>query len=254
MSKFKTYRDYASFRTHVKFVSRHVFDSEAKDFLDTVLKTSKERKTIIEAGTILWRAQEGNDWREIDNNNNKIDVPCAHHPLRMTPLKNKASEGRVNPKGIPVLYLASLKNTALSEVRPSVGEFVSVAQFKIEKQLNIINCSLGHDSGINLFLREPSPAECEKAVWNDIDRAFSEPVTNGEFSADYAPTQIIAELFKSKGFDGIIYKSYLGNGYNLALFDVSSAEIINCSLYEVEALEYKFKETGDRYFINKTVK
>ena len=49
---------------------------------------------------------------------------------------------------------------------------------------------------------EPDPAEREKAVWAHIGQAFSEPMTRRDDSADYVPTQIIAELFKREGFDG----------------------------------------------------
>ncbi len=52
--------------------------------------------------------------------------------------------------------------------------------------------------------------------------------------ADYVPTQIIAELFKCNGFDGIIYKSMLGKGYNVVLFDVGATQLVNCNLFELE--------------------
>jgi len=75
----------------------------------------------------------------------------------------------------------------------------------------------------------------EVAVWNDINRAFSEPITANDSSADYVTTQILAELFKNEGYDGIAYKSSLGEGYNTSLFDPSSAEIISCSLFSVRS-------------------
>lgn len=43
-------------------------------------------------------------------------------------------------------------------------------------------------------------------------------------NSDYVPTQIIAELIKSLGYDGIAYKSSLANGHNIALFDLESAK------------------------------
>ncbi|MFL6450471.1 MAG: RES domain-containing protein [Bryobacteraceae bacterium] len=58
-----------------------------------------------------------------------------------------------------------------------------------------------------------------------MSQAFSTPVTRDGSLADYAPTQILAELFKLKGYDGIRHKSLLneGKGTNLALFDIDSA-------------------------------
>ncbi|WP_424666577.1 RES family NAD+ phosphorylase [Candidatus Binatus sp.] len=57
----------------------------------------------------------------------------------MVPLSDRAREGRVNPKGIPCLYLATHKDTALSEVRPGKGSLISVAQFQTCRDLTIIN-------------------------------------------------------------------------------------------------------------------
>jgi hypothetical protein len=56
------------------------------------------------------------------------------------------------------------------------------------------------------------------------------------------PTQIIAELFKSKGFDGIWYKSLLSNdGCNLALFNLDDAEVISCGLWEATSIRFDSK-------------
>jgi hypothetical protein len=82
---------------------------------------------------------------------------------------------------------------------------------------------------------EPGREQRESAMWSDIDRAFSEPVIPSDREADYVPTQIIAELFKANGFDGIAYRSTFGEkGFNVALFDLATAEAINCSLYEAK--------------------
>ena len=44
----------------------------------------------------------------------------------MKPLERIALEGRTNPKGIPYLYLSSKKETAMSEVRPWIGGYISL--------------------------------------------------------------------------------------------------------------------------------
>ncbi|HEX9652872.1 MAG TPA: RES domain-containing protein [bacterium] len=60
--------------------------------------------------------------------------------------------------------------------------------------------------------------------------------------AEYAPTQIITEFFKNNGFDGIEYKSSLGEGNNIALFDLESAEVVECLLFEVNKVNFDFKQ------------
>jgi hypothetical protein len=65
--------------------------------------------------------------------------------------------------------------------------------------------------------------EVEKAVWSDINDAFSKPVRRSDDSLDYIPTQILSELFKSNGLDGVAYKSSYGEaGCNMALFDLEA--------------------------------
>jgi len=180
---------------------------------------------------------------------NSIEVPAPLGISDMKPLKDRAFEGRVNPKGIPCLYLATTKRAAVSEVRPWIGALVSVAQLKTERNLTIVDCSKLHKTR-PIFLEEPPQQKIDDAVWASIDRAFSEPITPTEDSADYAPTQTLAELFCSKGYDGLAYKSAFGeDGYNIALFDLESATVINCALVKVTELDVKFVDEGNSYFV-----
>jgi hypothetical protein len=97
----------------------------------------------------------------------------------------------------------------------------------------------------------PAPSEVDDIVWAAIDGAFSQPVTSTDDYADYAPTQILAELFRSEGYDGLAYKSAFGEtGYNLALFDIDSAIQINGFLHTVEKVAFKFSDDPrDQYFM-----
>jgi len=115
----------------------------------------------------------------------------------------------------------------------------------------LLDCSVEKNSRFKIYFEEPDVEEREKAVWNDIDRAFSEPVTTSQSTADYAATQILSELFKREGYDGIAYKSNLGSGFNVALFDLNAADIINCFLYKVKSVEFAFDEAANPYFIQK---
>ena len=66
--------------------------------------------------------------------------------------------------------------------------------------------------------------------------------------AEYVPTQVIAEFFRVNGFDGVVYKSKLGSGFNIALFDIAAAELINCSLVTVNGLSFTFGELEKTYY------
>jgi len=251
MSEFPSWRSYWDFCYSILHRSRYFREESAEKFLTVVLETSKRRGRNLPAGSILWRAQLGHDWKPLEENGKHIDnIPCPLSSPIMKPLRDEAFEGRVNPKGIPYLYLATERDTAMAEVRPWVGSFISVSQFKILRDLTLIDCSV-HEHVPFYFFEEPDAELREKKVWSDIDQAFSKPVTPNDRKADYVPTQVLAEMFKTNGSDGIIYKSSLGKGANIALFDIQCADLINCFLYEVNEVSFKFSEAGNPYFVKK---
>ena len=114
-----------------------------------------------------------------------------------------------------------------------------------------MNCTTDRQ-GSDIYLDgEPSPQAREEAVWACLDGAFAAPISRSDDVVDYVPTQIIAELFKASGFDGVAYRSCLGGGHNIALFDVDAAELINRFLFQVKKIKVDFEETANPYFLRK---
>jgi hypothetical protein len=97
---------------------------------------------------------------------------------------------------------------------------------------------------------EPAAEKRAAAVWHDIDRAFSLPVSRSDDVANYVPTQIIAELFKQNGFDGICYGSSLGPGKNVVLFDLDAVKIQGCCLYRVMGVDVEFEQESNPYVVD----
>jgi hypothetical protein len=212
----------------------------------------------MEEGTILYRAQLGNTWsKELvdpdDPDGEYVNMPRPYCSSRMKPQKDMAREGRVNPKGIPCLYLADEPNTAMAETRPWLASHVSLGEFKTIKGLRIINLpepklSLAHVAAL-FGAPPPDTASREKAVWGEISYAFSEPVTASDHKADYAATQILAETFRNIGCDGIRYKSRLANGSSVALFDLESANLMECGIFQTRELNFTFTLAGNPYYV-----
>lgn len=251
MPEFRSWRSYWDFQRATKYRTRYVHDPEVREFLESVLGTCRDRIETIPKASVLWRAQLGHSWSPVYEDGEHIDdVPAPYPPKRMKPPSSRASEGRANPKGIPYLYVATSRDTAMAEVRPWIGSFVSVAQFVTLRTLKVVNCTTDR-RGIHIWFKEPPPKKREESVWRDIDRAFANPVSPSDDVADYVPTQIIAELFKSEGLDGVAYRSSLGSGHNIALFDLEAAELMNCSLFEVKSIDFDFKEAANPYFMRK---
>ena len=253
-AEFDSWSSYRDFARLVKQSRRFVWNDDIRSFLDTVAATNKNRDSTINAGSIWCRAQIG---IEVETDDNKgflghIGLPAE----RMRPLPNGARGGRANSAGIPVLYLASEVETAISEVRPWIGSEISVARFRITRDLKAINLSVKYGKSLLNYLTFGQLAGDAKidaktkadVVWSDIDNAFSLPVSLDENSADYVPTQILSELFLSLGYDAVAYRSQFGeDGYNLALFDINDADIIDCTPYAVSSIEIKSSQIGNAW-------
>lgn len=168
-------------------------------------------------------------------NNNSMGVPP----------KEKRMAGRVNPDGIGVLYLASEPNTALSEVRASAFDFVTIGKFVAKQQVKLVD--LSGLLSVSPFLYESESVLLNHAinldVLKDIVSDIAKPMRRADSTLEYLPTQYIAELIKSEGYDGVEYKSTIAkSGINLAIFNEELFECVDTWLIEVEKLEYTSRE------------
>ncbi|MBZ9996585.1 RES family NAD+ phosphorylase [Mesorhizobium sp. BH1-1-4] len=256
--EFASYRSYWDFAKRVRFQQRYVWDEHVKAFIATVLATLKDRDVFFRRGAVFFRAQRGIEYAQFRKHD--PEEPVGYSAARMKPRPNRAMEGRANASGVPVLYLGNTEQTVISEVRPWVGADISVAQLKLKRKLKVVNLSRGHGLSafgsipLGHFLEgiPPTLEQKETAVWIDIDNAFSKPVTLADDTADYVPTQILAEVFRHAGYDGIIYKSQFGQkGYNIALFNPDDAIVMNCAPYSVTGFDVSFELIGNRWFTPK---
>jgi hypothetical protein len=248
MVEFHSWNSYHEFARSVINRWRFARTNEQSEFIAAVLGTAPKRYQVIPSGSNLWRAQLGCDVNMERDDEGESEYPCPLPPSRMKPLTGRAREGRANPKGIPYLYLATHKETALAEVRPWIGSSVSVGSFELTRDIRIVNTVT--DGKSILYFKEPDPEVREMEVWRSMDRAFAQPVTVSDELAEYAPTQVLAEVFRMEGLDGIAYRSSLGPGHNLVLFDIEIASIKGCSLEEIYAIKFKFDMAANPYVIS----
>jgi hypothetical protein len=248
-SEFKSWLDFDRFADSVRQSARFVHEPSVRIFLRTLLATSAPRRRHINAGKFVWRAQVGYATEIRRQDDVEWEEHAPYSGERMKPLLRYAHEGRVNPKGIPCLYTASDRDTAISEVRPAIGSRVSVGMFRLEQEVTLVDFSVGHDSQRDFYLDEPDPVERERYIWSSVDREFSEPVSAEPGLAEYVPTQVIAEYFKKKRFDGVVYKSRLGRGFNIALFNPTLATQVNCFRIPVTAVSLTFGESESEYHV-----
>lgn len=243
---FESWRDYQEFESDVKFNRRFVHSNKTNMFFENIKATLPNRERTFAAGNILFRSQIGYVEEECDDS----IIKRGYDRDRMKPLTAKASEGRANPKGIAYLYLASDKDTSMAELRPHIGQHISCAQFQINRDLRIIDC---YSSNRNISYAEcifkppQSQNDISHVIWLNINNAFTKPVTNDHSSSEYVPTQVLAELFKNEGYDGICCKSKMGKGYNFILFNLDDADLKSCTVMQTKAISFEFEECENRH-------
>lgn len=247
--EFESWDSYQAFRRSVQSNRRFVWEERVVEFLATVLGTAEKRSGHVRKGRRLYRAQAGVRYIEEEG---QFEI-AALGSKRMKPKPSVSRQGRANPSRIPVLYLASSKMTAVSEIRPWIGAEVTVADFKVIRDLRSIVLPEGTNdqSFLHLSIRdignenEISADKKEACVWADIGHAFSQPVSDDLRGPDYVPTQILSELFKGHGYDAIIYRSQFGKeGFNVALFNLEDAEPVRAVPCRVSGMELTIEEMG----------
>lgn len=147
-----------------------------------------------------------------------------------------ASHGRANPAGIPYLYLGSLPDTAAAEVRPHTGEVACVAEFTVTPPLRAID--LRNPRGLVSPFVLGSAAEigmlrADIPFLERLGEELTRPVLPRSAAIDYIPSQYLCEFIKKAGYDGVVYRSAVSDGINLALFNPEKAIGGTVSLYNI---------------------
>lgn len=188
-------------------------------FLDEVLDTDRLRELLghlpaDDMPTTWYRA------RILDREQAFVIGEMGAPPAR------KATHGRANPAGIPYLYLGSLPTTAVAEVRPHTGEVACVADFTVPPRLNAVD--LRNPRGlVSPFLLADARAigqlRADIAFLERLGDELTRPVLPSGAAIDYIPSQYLCEFIKKVGYDGVVYRSSVSEGINLALFDAAEA-------------------------------
>lgn len=160
-----------------------------------------------------------------------------------------ATHGRANPAGIPYLYAASTVATAVSETRPQTGQKVCVGEFVIDREMKFIDLRTPRKT-VSPFVF--ADQEDVGRLRNDIpflERLGDEltrPVLSDSAATDYTPSQYLCEFIKSNGYDGVIYRSSVSAGMNLAIFDPARGVCQSVRDYDVGRIKVEFTKTKDQ--------
>lgn len=155
------------------------------------------------------------------------------------PPVEKSTAGRANPRGISYLYVSNDWETTLYETRASLYDYVTIAEFKIKEDINVLN--LRDTSKISPFTLDDDIGEYlkHKKYLSKLEKELSKPIRRQDSELDYLPTQYLCEFIKSIGFDGVEFRSSLNSdGYNLAIFNDDNFECVKTTLHEVKSVKF----------------
>lgn len=225
----KTSNDvWENFKEELKFKNRY-FPND-KDFNKNSLKEISQYFETHAYPEEVFRAR-------ISKNGNIIDLDRMGKPPA-----GQLTQGRANPVGISYLYVASDDNTAVSEIRPDKGDRVTISKIKLPRNLNFFDIRSPKNT-ISPFDFSDNVLE---ALYKDIDllerfgEELSKPVLPREAGIEYISSQYLSELIKHWGFDGILYKSSVGSGFNIVIFNEIKLEFLENKLYSIDNLKIDF--------------
>jgi hypothetical protein len=153
------------------------------------------------------------------------DTPFSVREMGAPP-KRIASHGRANPAGIPYLYLGSSPVAAIAEIRPHTGEQACVADFTTRPKLKLIDLRNPRKMVSPFLLGDAIDIGKMRSDLLFLERLGDEltrPVVPQSAAIDYTPSQYLCEFIKKCGYQGVIYRSSVSDGINLALFDPARA-------------------------------
>jgi hypothetical protein len=158
------------------------------------------------------------------------------------PPPDNAIAGRANRDKQSVVYCAEEEDTAVYEVRPSRGVYVSVAQLHGVHQLRIAD--------LCRELPEPNPFVDEalnygvelRGLFIGLGNALAAPMRRTDDESHYLPTQALAERIQAAGYHGIRYPSAMcKGGHNIVIFEPAQINVEPGSrLVEIEDIDITY--------------
>ncbi|WP_406569447.1 RES family NAD+ phosphorylase [Aeromonas media] len=237
------------------------FNKNVKDFFDKIFCDLNTHKTHngenavikIDESTPLFRAR-------VFDNLNKVEDALKHPEKNFGPPPYEhATSGRMNANGIPVFYGSTSPTIAIAEVRPAVGSYVVVAQFRSVKTLRILDISaLDKLTSYDGSLFDPVTVEkmAISSFLRRLSRKLTIPISGVRTDHEYLITQAVSEYLsvsETYALDGIRFRTTQqpqdtgldANDYNIVLFSKSSS-VYNATnpyiKYRVELFEHDYFE------------
>ncbi len=233
--KSNTWRAY---KTELRNKNFFLLEDEAKK---TFSKLLDDLTIKLNSGENYFRARIGYKEKkeEVGISSVTIKVPFSNDELSSPPVL-KAKAGRANRQGVAFLYLASDSKTALGEIRPHPGHYVSIGEFTSKKKLTVADLRF---IDLMKFYRDDKKLQLFKLL-KDLSEELSIPILPEE-QENYLVTQFISDVIRQLGFDGILFNSSVSSGHNLVAFNADNFvfKTGSSNLIKIISVEFGYKAT-----------
>ncbi len=210
--------------------------------VDTLLEEHISNLVVsLPAGTVMYRARIGYDMKAVTHSSwgNEWHFRAYSAEKLGAPLPLLAASGRLNRSGVSFLYLGTNQETAICEVRPHPGHYVSVGSFESARAIQVADFT---KVSIVDYYRSDKLLD-DYLLLKTIDELLSLPVVP-EDRGEYSLTQFLSDALRRLGLEGVVYRSSVASGANLAVFDASSFDYVDGSAktQQVSQLQYSYAE------------
>jgi RES domain len=156
------------------------------EFMGEELAESEER---IPANAVLYRARIGFTLEYYDGRK-----PWTGEDIGAPPASS-SMQGRANAEGQRVLYVADEEKTAVSEVRPALGYYVSVGTLALRRECRVLDLTKDLPP-INPFTSESLEWHVEiRGLLDSLGEEMSRPLERTDDRTHYVPCQRFSEKF-----------------------------------------------------------
>lgn len=230
-----------AFANDIAFVNRFMLSdtkTDVNNFLDHILQKDAMHY-YIPKGTLLYRARKI-DRKKITKDAQGNYIGYSEKESGMPPYRS-APYGRAGASGIPVFYTSTESKTSCAELRPTKGEYISIAEYEVKEDILLADFSLEQIEAVDgtiegrFFLKE-------------MFTSFSMPVTSEYI--DYLPSEYVSEYIRTKHTEilGIRYSSLHNiGGYNIALFSENQCEFKRSSVVECTYVSCEFQDINEKH-------
>lgn len=251
----------SAFETFKKALSsgdnRQIEESKAIRLLDRILsdmdcpfRKTLPKDTVLYRGRLVDFQKPLNGIHIITENGNEKYIGYDKYASKEPPIGSQKA-GRCNINGMPYLYLAEDEYTACAELKVPYRYIVSIASFRIMKDLKILDFSEDVTMPIEYRKLFEEYGFMPAHMMTELMASFTTPVSCAD-DHNYNATQYITDRIRKNGYDGIAYRSHFSGKTNYVIFNCGSDNVVfvESHLMLIEHKGYQITSLDDESIIH----